>query len=87
MKSWNELALQEKPECQHSHEGGNCGDHVGCHTTRREKPGGMECRHGPQVLGDEIGGALVSSHEHAPLDRAAVFGGDHHGIGRFTFAQ
>ena len=39
------------------------------------------------MFGDEIRGALVGSHEHAPLHGLGIAGGDGESIGSLAFAQ
>ncbi len=81
------LAVEEKPEGEHHEQGARRGHHVGRYAARRQPAGGMEGRHRPQMLGDDVGGALIGAHEHAPFDGGAIGGGDGYGIGRFALAQ
>jgi hypothetical protein len=65
-------ALEEQPEGGDRQDGPDQRHPVRRHAERGTRSRGMEGRPRPDVLGDEVGRALVGAHEHPPLDRGAV---------------
>src|SRR5688572_866484 len=81
------MSAEEQEKRGEHQDASECRDNIGSDSRRCQSPGNVKRRNRPEALGDDIGGALVGSHETAPFDVALVSLIDHKSVRHFAFAQ